>query len=46
MQTRDPEKRRTVIENFRKISGDSEALRKFVLKSSMIEGLRRAAAIA
>jgi 3-(3-hydroxy-phenyl)propionate hydroxylase len=45
MQTRDPEKRRSVIENFQKMASDPDALRGFVLKSSMIEGLRRAAAI-
>ena len=45
MQTRDPAKRVEVIENFRRITENPEELRKFVLKSSMIEGLRRAAAI-
>lgn len=45
MQTRDPKTRRSVIANFQSIAQAPEALRAFVLKSSMIEGLRRAASI-
>lgn len=45
MRERSPERRREILANLQKITGDPEALHAHVLKSSMIEGLRMSAAI-
>lgn len=45
MRERDPEKRREILAGLQKITGDRDALHAHVLKSSMIGGLRLAAAV-
>jgi 3-(3-hydroxy-phenyl)propionate hydroxylase len=45
MQERDPAKRRAALEALQRTAGCPDAARAHLLKSSMIEGLRRAAAI-
>jgi 3-(3-hydroxy-phenyl)propionate hydroxylase len=42
MQERDPEKRRDMLKDLQKVTADPIAARAYLLKSSMIEGLRRA----
>ncbi|MEW6453299.1 MAG: NAD(P)/FAD-dependent oxidoreductase [Pseudomonadota bacterium] len=44
MQERDPERRRAMLEEFQRTIDDPPKLKAYLLKSSMIEGLRRAAA--
>ncbi|MGQ0385146.1 MAG: FAD-dependent oxidoreductase [Gammaproteobacteria bacterium] len=44
MQERDPAKRRTMFEDLRRTASDPARAREFLLRSSMIEGLRRAGA--
>jgi 3-(3-hydroxy-phenyl)propionate hydroxylase len=46
MQERDPSRRRAMLEDLRRITDDPDKLKAYLLKSSMIEGLRRAAATA
>jgi 3-(3-hydroxy-phenyl)propionate hydroxylase len=45
MQERDPERRRQELAELQAIAGDPVRARAHLLKSSMIEGLRRAAEI-
>jgi len=44
MQERDPARRREMLTALQRVTADSVALKSYLLKSSMIEGLRRAAA--
>jgi 2-polyprenyl-6-methoxyphenol hydroxylase-like FAD-dependent oxidoreductase len=44
MQERDPAKRRALLTEMQRIASDPELARPFLLRSSMIEGLRRASA--
>jgi 3-(3-hydroxy-phenyl)propionate hydroxylase len=44
MQERDPERRRLIFAELQRTAEDPQKLKSYVLKSSMIEGLRRAAA--
>jgi 3-(3-hydroxy-phenyl)propionate hydroxylase len=46
MQERDPARRRAMLEELQRITGDPAKLKAYLLKSSMIDGLRRAAATA
>src|SRR5438445_777195 len=46
MQERDPARRRAMLEDFQRITEDSVKLKAHLMKSSMIDGLRRAAATA
>jgi 2-polyprenyl-6-methoxyphenol hydroxylase-like FAD-dependent oxidoreductase len=46
MQERDPERRRTMLLDLQRITDNPAKLKDYLLKSSMIEGLRRAAATA
>lgn len=46
MNTTDPEQRRAYLTELRAIAADPERARKFLLRSSMIEGLKRAEALA
>jgi 2-polyprenyl-6-methoxyphenol hydroxylase-like FAD-dependent oxidoreductase len=46
MQERDPARRRAMLEELRRTIADPAKLKAYLLKSSMIEGLRRAAATA
>jgi 2-polyprenyl-6-methoxyphenol hydroxylase-like FAD-dependent oxidoreductase len=45
MQERDPARRRAMLEDLQRTIDDPKKLKAYLLKSSMIEGLRRAAAI-
>jgi 3-(3-hydroxy-phenyl)propionate hydroxylase len=44
MQERDPGRRRAMLADLQRITTDPAKLKAYLLKSSMIEGLRRAAA--
>jgi 3-(3-hydroxy-phenyl)propionate hydroxylase len=44
MQERDPARRRRMLEELQRVTEDPVQLKAYLLKSSMIEGLRRAAA--
>jgi 3-(3-hydroxy-phenyl)propionate hydroxylase len=44
MQERDPSTRQRMLEDLQRTTNDPVKLRAYLLKSSMIEGLRRAAA--
>jgi 2-polyprenyl-6-methoxyphenol hydroxylase-like FAD-dependent oxidoreductase len=46
MQERDPARRRAMLEDLQRITDDPAKLKAYLLKSSMIDGLRRAAATA
>jgi 2-polyprenyl-6-methoxyphenol hydroxylase-like FAD-dependent oxidoreductase len=46
MRERDPERRLATLRELQAITGDRERLREFLRRSSMLEGLARAAAIA
>jgi 2-polyprenyl-6-methoxyphenol hydroxylase-like FAD-dependent oxidoreductase len=46
MQERDPARRRTLLEDLQRTTNDPVKLKAYLLKSSMIDGLRRAAATA
>jgi 3-(3-hydroxy-phenyl)propionate hydroxylase len=46
MQERNPERRREMLAELQRTAADPAALKAYLLKSSMIEGLRRAAAVA
>ena len=46
MQERDPARRRAMLEDLQKTTNDAAKLKAYLLKSSMIDGLRRAAATA
>jgi 2-polyprenyl-6-methoxyphenol hydroxylase-like FAD-dependent oxidoreductase len=46
MQERDPARRRALLEDLQKTTNDPVKLKAYLLKSSMIDGLRRAAATA
>ncbi len=46
MRERDPERRRATLRDLQAITRDREKLRAFLRRSSMLEGLARAAAIA
>jgi 3-(3-hydroxy-phenyl)propionate hydroxylase len=46
MQERDPARRRALLEDMQKTTGDPAKLKAYLLKSSMFDGLRRAAATA
>jgi 3-(3-hydroxy-phenyl)propionate hydroxylase len=46
MQERDPARRRKMLEELQRITADPGQLKAYLLRSSMIEGLRRAAATA
>jgi 3-(3-hydroxy-phenyl)propionate hydroxylase len=46
MRERDPQKRRTELARLQAIAADAEQARRFLLRSSMIEGLRQAEEIA
>ena len=46
MQVRDPARRRATLEELQRTIDDPVKLKAYLLKSSMIEGLRRAAATA
>jgi 2-polyprenyl-6-methoxyphenol hydroxylase-like FAD-dependent oxidoreductase len=46
MQERDPTRRRKMLEELQRVTEDPVQLKAYLLKSSMIEGLRRAAATA
>jgi 2-polyprenyl-6-methoxyphenol hydroxylase-like FAD-dependent oxidoreductase len=45
MRERDPVRRRALLDELQSIAADREKLRTFLTRSSMIDGLRRAAAI-
>lgn len=45
MRERDPERRRALLDELQAISADRDKLRKFLMRSSMIDGLNRAASI-
>ncbi len=45
MREKDPEKRRALMHDLQSIAHDRDRLKAFLMKSSMIEGLRRAATI-
>jgi 3-(3-hydroxy-phenyl)propionate hydroxylase len=45
MQERDPARRRAMLEELQRTTTDPTKLKAYLLKSSMIEGLRRAAAM-
>jgi 2-polyprenyl-6-methoxyphenol hydroxylase-like FAD-dependent oxidoreductase len=45
MRERDPEKRRELLAGLQAITGDRARMRDYLIKSSMLEGLKRAAAI-
>ena len=44
MQERDPARRRAMLEELQRTAADAGKLKAYLLKSSMIDGLRRAAA--
>jgi 3-(3-hydroxy-phenyl)propionate hydroxylase len=44
MQERDPSRRRAMLQDLQRVAGDPTMLKGYLLKSSMIDGLRRAAA--
>ena len=44
MQERDPARRRAMLDDLKRTIDDPARLKAYLLKSSMIEGLRRAAA--
>ena len=46
MRERDPAKRREILAGLQEITADREKLRDYLLRSSMIEGLRMAARVA
>jgi 3-(3-hydroxy-phenyl)propionate hydroxylase len=46
MQERDPAKRRETLANLQAIAADPVRAREYLLKSSMISGLRQAEAVA
>lgn len=46
MQERDPERRRALLADLQRIAGDRDLAREHLLRTSMITGLRRAAAVA
>ena len=46
MRERDPERRRATLRDLQATTRDRERLREFLRRSSMLEGLARAAAIA
>jgi len=46
MQERDPARRRAMLEDLQRITQDPVKLKAYLMKSSMIDGLRRAAATA
>jgi 3-(3-hydroxy-phenyl)propionate hydroxylase len=46
MQERDPARRRAMLDDLQRLTDDPEKLKAYLLKSSMIDGLRRAAATA
>jgi 3-(3-hydroxy-phenyl)propionate hydroxylase len=46
MQERDPARRRALLEDLQRTTNDAAKLKAYLLKSSMIDGLRRAAATA
>ena len=46
MQERDPARRRAMLKDLQRITDDPAKLKAYLLKSSMIDGLRRAAATA
>ena len=43
---RDPERRRALLADLQRIAGDRDLAREHLLRTSMITGLRRAAAVA
>ncbi len=45
MRERDPDRRRTILEDLQRTAADPMRLKNYLLKTSMIEGLRRAASI-
>ena len=45
MRERDPDRRRAILEDLQRTAADPARLKAYLLKSSMIEGLRRAASI-
>jgi 3-(3-hydroxy-phenyl)propionate hydroxylase len=45
MRERDPEKRRELLAGLQAITGDRARMRDYLYKSSMLDGLKRAAAI-
>ena len=45
MRERDPERRRALLADLQATTGDRDRLKSYLLRSSMIDGLRRAAAI-
>src|SRR5262249_23356080 len=45
MRERDPERRRALLRDLQAICADAEKLRAYLRRSSMIDGLKRAAAI-
>jgi len=45
MRERDPSRRQTILEDLQRTTSDSAKLKAYLLKSSMIDGLRRAAVI-
>jgi 2-polyprenyl-6-methoxyphenol hydroxylase-like FAD-dependent oxidoreductase len=44
MQERDPQRRRRMLEDLQRTTADPVKLKAYLMKSSMIDGLRRAAA--
>ncbi|GGH03858.1 hypothetical protein GCM10007420_20280 [Glycocaulis albus] len=46
MQERDPEKRRVILEGLKAVTSDPAKAKAYIMRSSMIEGLRRAEATA
>ena len=45
MQERDPERRREMLKDLQRMIDDPAKLKAYLMKSSMIDGLRRAAAV-
>jgi 3-(3-hydroxy-phenyl)propionate hydroxylase len=45
MQERDPQRRREMLSALQRVTADPAELKAYLLKSSMIEGLRRAASV-
>jgi len=45
MQERDPERRRDMLKDLQRTTDDPSKLKAYLMKSSMIDGLRRAAAM-
>ncbi|HCY55085.1 MAG TPA: monooxygenase, partial [Oceanicaulis sp.] len=45
-QERDPEKRRVILEGLKAVTSDPAKAKAYIMRSSMIEGLRRAEATA